>query len=200
MPMIAITNLKGGTGKTTSSMLLAEAFYRLGQKVIVFDADPQASASIWAADAAQEGAGPLHFDVVPANVQSIKAGRADADAIVIVDCPPGMPTVIEAAINAADVILIPVSPSGIEVSRMWDTIEVAQEKNKEFGVLLTSVILNTKTLQEVLDALNEEEIPMYTTRILQRQDIKRLWGTNCEGKLHGYQYLAEEILGLGAAA
>jgi virC1 protein len=199
MPMIAITNLKGGTGKTTSSILLAEALYRLGQKVIVFDADPQASASIWAADA-QEGAGPLHFDVVPANVQSIKAGVADRDTVVIVDCPPGMPTVIEAAINAADVILIPVSPSGIEVSRMWDTIEVAQAKGKDFGVLLTSVMLNTKTLNEILDALNDEDIPVYKTRIPQRQDIKRLWGTDCAGNLHGYQYLAEEIIVIPSAA
>ena len=199
MPMIAITNLKGGTGKTTSSILLAEALYRLGQKVIVFDADPQASASIWAADA-QEGAGPLHFDVVPANVQSIKAGVADRDTVVIVDCPPGMPTVIEAAINAADVILIPVSPSGIEVSRMWDTIEVAQAKGKDFGVLLTSVMLNTKTLNEILDALNDEDIPVYNTRIPQRQDIKRLWGTDCAGNLHGYQYLAEEIIVIPSAA
>ena len=199
MPMIAITNLKGGTGKTTSSILLAEALYRLGQKVIVFDADPQASASIWAADA-QEGAGPLHFDVVPANVQSIKAGVADRDTVVIVDCPPGMPTVIEAAINAADVILIPVSPSGIEVSRMWDTIEVAQAKGKDFGVLLTSVMLNTKTLNEILDALNDEDIPVYKTRIPQRQEIKRLWGTDCAGNLHGYQYLAEEIIVIPSAA
>lgn len=199
MPMIAITNLKGGTGKTTSSILLAEALYRLGQKVIVFDADPQASASIWAADA-QEGAGPLHFDVVPANVQSIKAGVADRDTVVIVDCPPGMPTVIEAAINAADVILIPVSPSGIEVSRMWDTVEVAQAKGKDFGVLLTSVMLNTKTLNEILDALNDEDIPVYKTRIPQRQDIKRLWGTDCAGNLHGYQYLAEEIIVIPSAA
>lgn len=200
MPMIAITNLKGGTGKTTSSILLAEALYRLGQKVIVFDADPQASASIWAASAAQEETGPLHFDVVPANVQSIKAGVSDRDTVVIVDCPPGMPTVIEAAINAADVILIPVSPSGIEVSRMWDTIEVAQAKGKDFGVLLTSVMLNTKTLNEILDALNDEDIPVYKTRIPQRQDIKRLWGTNCEGQLHGYQYLAEEIIVIPSVA
>lgn len=200
MPMIAITNLKGGTGKTTSSILLAEALYRLGQKVIVFDADPQASASIWAASAAQEETGPLHFDVVPANVQSIKTGVADRDTVVIVDCPPGMPTVIEAAINAADVILIPVSPSGIEVSRMWDTIEVAQAKGKDFGVLLTSVMLNTKTLNEILDALNDEDIPVYKTRIPQRQDIKRLWGTDCAGNLHGYQYLAEEIIVIPSVA
>jgi len=110
-----------------------------------------------------------------------------------------MPQIIEAAINAADHVIIPVSPSGIEVSRMWDTIDVAEEKNKNFGVLLTSVVQNTKTLQEVIDALGVENIPVYATRIPQRQDIKRLWGTNCQGNLHGYQYLAEELIGINTA-
>jgi virC1 protein len=196
--MIAITNLKGGTGKTTSSILLAEALHRVGKRVVVMDADPQASASIWAADAAEDGAG-LNFDVQPANVQSIKTGVTDPEVIVIVDCPPVMPQIIEAAINAADHVIIPVSPSGIEVSRMWDTIDVAEEKNKNFGVLLTSVVQNTKTLQEVIDALGVENIPVYATRIPQRQDIKRLWGTNCQGNLHGYQYLAEELIGINTA-
>jgi virC1 protein len=196
--MIAITNLKGGTGKTTSSILLAEALHRVGKRVVVMDADPQASASIWAADAAEDGAG-LNFDVQPANVQSIKTGVTDPEVIAIVDCPPVMPQIIEAAINAADHVIIPVSPSGIEVSRMWDTIDVAEEKNKNFGVLLTSVVQNTKTLQEVIDALGVENIPVYATRIPQRQDIKRLWGTNCQGNLHGYQYLAEELIGINTA-
>lgn len=198
MTMIAITNLKGGTGKTTSSILLAEALHRVGKRVVVMDADPQASASIWAADAAEDGAG-LNFDVQPANVQSIKTGVTDPEVIAIVDCPPVMPQIIEAAINAADHVIIPVSPSGIEVSRMWDTIDVAEEKNKNFGVLLTSVVQNTKTLQEVIDALGVENIPVYATRIPQRQDIKRLWGTNCQGNLHGYQYLAEELIGINTA-
>ena len=83
---------------------------------------------------------------------------------------------------------------------MWDTIEVAQAKGKDFGVLLTSVMLNTKTLNEILDALNDEDIPVYKTRIPQRQDIKRLWGTDCAGNLHGYQYLAEEIIVIPSAA
>ena len=198
MTMIAITNLKGGTGKTTSSILLAEALHRVGKRVVVMDADPQASASIWAADAAEDGAG-LNFDVQPANVQSIKTGVTDPEVIAIVDCPPVMPQIIEAAINAADHVIIPVSPSGIEVSRMWDTIDVAEEKNKNFGVLLTSVVQNTKTLQEGIDALGVENIPVYATRIPQRQDIKRLWGTNCQGNLHGYQYLAEELIGINTA-
>ena len=37
---IAMVNAKGGTGKTTSSIMLATALTRLGKSVIVLDADP----------------------------------------------------------------------------------------------------------------------------------------------------------------
>ncbi|MFA1531733.1 ParA family protein [Corynebacterium belfantii] len=47
MTIIAISNLKGGTGKTTSAVLLATAFYRAGNSVTVVDLDPQGSATEW---------------------------------------------------------------------------------------------------------------------------------------------------------
>ena len=43
---LAITNLKGGTGKTTTAVYLAAGFGRHGRTLLV-DADPQGSATEW---------------------------------------------------------------------------------------------------------------------------------------------------------
>ena len=83
--IIAVVNLKGGVGKTISSIALATAASRDGVKVRVIDTDPQGSATTWAAEAEDAGE-PLPFPVVPGNVATVsrlrdgalkKAGEAD---------------------------------------------------------------------------------------------------------------------------
>lgn len=60
--IIAMANMKGGVGKTTSTIGTAIALTRLGRKVEVRDIDPQGSATLWAAKARTAGE-PLPFDV-----------------------------------------------------------------------------------------------------------------------------------------
>lgn len=49
--IIAMANMKGGVGKTTSTICTAIALNKLGRKVEVRDIDPQGSATLWAAKA-----------------------------------------------------------------------------------------------------------------------------------------------------
>lgn len=187
--IIAVSNLKGGTGKTTTSILLAAALTAAGHDCIVIDADPQGSATDWA-DIAQENNTPLPFTITVANARSLKRLPAN-NTIYIVDCPPGHATIIDAAISVADHIIVPVSPSAIDVDRMWDTLQLIGDKPAT--TLLTAARLGTTNLDELRTMLAEAQVPTFRTPILQREAIKKLYGTN-PTVFFGYNCVAKELL------
>lgn len=189
MTTIAICNVKGGTGKTTSAIFLATYLADQGYSVTVLDADPQGSATDWAL-IAEENDHALPFSVHAVNARSISARRDNTD-FSIIDCPPGNPAIIEAALKAADAVIIPTSPSAIEVQRMWETLELIRDTPA--AVLLTSAQLNTRTLSDLQGALNAAQVPTFTNIICARQAIKRMWGQRPKS-FHGYDGVAGEII------
>ena len=46
--VVSVIQSKGGTGKTTLSVMLAEAIRQMGYTVAIADGDPQQSATRWA--------------------------------------------------------------------------------------------------------------------------------------------------------
>ena len=63
---LALITAKGGSGKSTIAILLADALACEGRKVLLIDADPQGSVSQWFRTAVARGDRPANIDVARA--------------------------------------------------------------------------------------------------------------------------------------
>lgn len=193
MPTIAISNLKGGTTKTTTAIYLATALTELtDDTVTVLDLDPQGSATEWAGLTADNDA-PLPFDVNPINARALTRLNNQPGHWNIIDCPPGASSTIDAALDASDMTIIPVSPSGMQADRMWATIDVAEARNTHARVLVTNVRPQTISARNMIAALDESDAIRCSPVIPQREAINASWGT-VPGDLFGYDDLARELI------
>ena len=184
---IAVVNTKGGVGKTTTAVYLATVAASQGKSTELLDADPQGSATSWSDIAAEEGV-PLPFPVTPAN--KITLGRTGQRELTVIDTPPGAADVILAAIDAADVVVVPTAPSGLDLQRVWPTLEAAA--HKPAGVLVTSAELGTKLLELTKETLEAEGVFVFENIIGKRQAIRQAFGT-VPVNLYGYRDLLDEI-------
>lgn len=165
---LAIVNLKGGTGKTTSAVYLSLALAEHGRTLLI-DADPQGSSLSWS-----EGAKDFAVPVVGLPVKDLhkRVGQFAPDyANLIIDTPPGEIAIVRSALLAADVALLPIPPSLLDLDRLRPTLELLEEVEHFSGVsiyvLLTRVRRGTKSAsaaREVLKELGllvlEAEIPL----------------------------------------
>jgi chromosome partitioning protein len=87
MRRIALSNNKGGSGKTTTTVSLAGAFAERGLRILVVDLDPQASATQW-----------LGGRESPSGLVEYSAGSIPLSKLVVKSTTPGID-------------LIPTSPS-----------------------------------------------------------------------------------------
>lgn len=154
---IAVTNLKGGVGKTTSTVYLAAVAASRGHApVVVVDADRQASAAEWLEEQPIPG-----VEVVEAPSERTLARAMNADgATVIVDLPPGDERLVQAAIGAADAVVIPTRAGGVEFARVAYTLGMVPSKTPR-GIVITAARLGTNDLEETIGWWKAEKVPIW---------------------------------------
>lgn len=133
MEVVSICNLKGGTGKSTVTVLLAAAFGGTGKKVLVIDTDAQRSIETLFNLEASPDKKPL-FDleaISPKFVVDVLRMKADNYDLIFVDVPrsteKSTDSFLSQIVTMCDTILIPVLPSRVDVLSTMDFIEMLRE-------------------------------------------------------------------------
>jgi chromosome partitioning protein len=158
--IIVVAALKGGVGKTTTSVYLA-ALAAARRPATLVDADPQASAADWIESAEDEYLERVTLVEAPTDRLLIKAlDRIDAEEVAVVDTPPGNERLLAKAMDRADVVVVPTRIGGVETARVEAVLDVVPRK-LPVGLVICSARTYTRDYQDVVAAWTEANVSIF---------------------------------------
>ena len=154
--IITITALKGGVGKTTTSIHIA-AYLHEHAPTLLIDADRNRSALVWSRE-----------DKLP----FVVASQAGATAIIskythIITDTQARPEQDELKdlVASSDLLIVPTTPNHLDIDTTIKTTELLETWGAKYKVLLTQVDSRTKTGRAAKTILEEAKVPLFKTEI-----------------------------------
>jgi chromosome partitioning protein len=161
--IVALTNSKGGVGKSTLAVHLTVWWKELGADVALVDADAQGSSSRWLKEALPHTT-VLRLQTPDDILEQVPALRTRFD-YVAVDGPAGLSEVTRAILLVADLALLPCGPSALDLRAVNDAIRVVKQareirRGSPRAVLVPNKLqIRYRLSQELLKTARALEIP-----------------------------------------
>jgi len=169
-------NFKGGVGKSTTAVCVAEELALRGRKVLIANADPQGTAMQWVKSAPAND--PMRVEVVDLAQAKGNLHRmleplvSDYDAIVV-DCPPSMDAeAMRSALLVSDLCVMPMQPTPADywaTQGMQELITAVRGVNSSLAAFaLANRTSGSRICRQVLEVMRESGIPLLGTQLRTR--------------------------------
>jgi chromosome partitioning protein len=165
MKTVLVASSKGGVGKTTIATHLAAHSALEGFRTALVDADPQASSTRWAQRRSVLESAVLALDGT--RRKSWRKHLPDDTQRIVIDVPAGaMAEDLEAFLDVADGVVVPVVPSTIDIEATVPFLDsLAAHPRVRKGSLRVGLVANklkpwTNLSQQALDLLRQWPYPV----------------------------------------
>lgn len=179
MAVISVANPKGGSGKTTLVMVLAQELVEHGGSVAVIDADPNGIIARWAEQRRSEGRG-VPFTVVAGPKEAEMVGlvaRLGAEhQFVLVDLEGTASRIMSRAFARSNLVLIPFNPSPIDARLAADAVQLVDEESEalerriDYRLVCSRApaAVVSRSAKRIFAAIEEAELPMLGASLVER--------------------------------
>ena len=159
--IIVVAALKGGVGKTTTSVYLA-ALAAARRPATLVDADPQASAADWLENAEDEYLERVTLVEAPTDRLLAQGPRPDRRPTTSRSSTPRPATSVSSRrrSSGADVVVVPTRIGGVETARVEAVLDLVPRK-LPVGLVICSARTYTRDYQDVVAAWTEANVAVW---------------------------------------
>ena len=178
MKILAISNLKGGVGKSTIAQNIAAQFAQKGVKVCIADTDTEQKTSArWSTLRDSSLVAIPVFTINPDKVSQEILGLKQKYELVIVDGTPALTELTTRIIILSDLVIVPILPGGGDIWALENFLERYQEakitKESYGGRVNVAVVVNrysdrTTLDREVVSAIQDFDVTVLETKLANR--------------------------------
>lgn len=177
MPTIVMCSTKGGVGKSTAALVLAQVYSAANAKVTLIDADPNQPLATWSRRFAGQVPPNLRVigDVDETTIVDTIDDAAETDPFVIVDLEGSANVTASYAISRADLVLIPLRGKQLDADQASRVVGLIARESKAFKrdipyrVLFSMMsALQTKEQRHIVKSLVDQRIPILSKYMVER--------------------------------
>lgn len=186
MYVITFANPKGGSGKTTAAMLLAEQIAISGGRVAILDLDPNANILAWSrgrAEAGREVPFVVHARPQAEDTVELIDSLADSVDYLIVDLEGSKDQIVTFALSRTDLCMIPLDGSPMEARQAAAAVRLVQSTSAMIRAPIAYTLLFTRTNaafqssdeRDVRAEMETNSVPTLPVRVAKRAPYTRIF-------------------------